>query len=165
MAEIFDPHKTCQMNICWSSFFSLLTVLGACKNKFNLNISLHMTSVGFQDTQAQYPPSEFLHVLNYCYWFLPWRKLVRSASDACRFWFLCVSDIHLLNGNQVFSYPLCIFSGDISGDFPFGGEVMFLWMCGLTGAKESLTWPVGGTLDTSVMLIAPPPMVFVVLHS
>lgn len=67
MAEIFDPHKTCQMNICWSSFFSLLTVLGACKNKFNLNISLHMTSVGFQDTQAQYPPSEFLHVLNYCY--------------------------------------------------------------------------------------------------
>lgn len=50
--------------LCWSPFFSLLTVLGACKNKLNLNTSLHMTSVGFQDTQAWDPPSEFLHVPN-----------------------------------------------------------------------------------------------------
>lgn len=113
--------------LCWRPFFSLLTVLGACKSKLNLNTSLHMTSVGFQDTQAQYPPSEFLHLLDYCHWFLPWRKLVRSASGACRFWVLCVSDLNFLNGNQAFSCPSCIFPGVIVKSL--GWEVWFLWMC------------------------------------
>lgn len=50
------------------------------------------------------------------------------------------------------------------------GSLILVNVCGLTRKKESPVWPVGGTMDTTVVLIpvlsiAPPPMMFVLLHS
>lgn len=103
-----------------------------------------MTSVGFQDTQAQYRPSEFLHILSYCQWFLPWRKLVRSASSACRFCFLCLrfSSLKWESGFLVSFVYLLWWHCKI-----FGREVWFLWTCvdwlGQKTAQFDLCWDSG----------------------